>query len=509
MAVIIDTEPQYVATYGGTSNAYVFRLYATLNSQNIADNTSNITVTAYAYGRNGWGYNQFTTPKDKIFVNNDEKASATVPSIPTSGAEIVLCTWTGDIAHNSDGTMTITVTASYDPNTTGYNYVPKSNTITATVALTTIPRASDVAVNNETISVPSGSINYTITSKADFWHKVTWTLGSTTNTSNKGEINNTTSTFSIGRPLLLNALPTQTSGSLTITVDTYTDSGYTNLIGSKSASATITINTSAIKPTVMLGTLEVNTSPHTDITVPVAGYSTVKSNFVTSAGNGASGVTTYFSASHGDLNMTTSTSANGTVTSNTLPSSTADYTYTLTAYAKDSRGAVSSTVTKTISVYGYQAPTATLTAYRTETSSSTAEDGAGTYVYVTFSGTLRSSINSQNAIVSTVCTYTGSISGTATNGAHYALADNQNATFTLVVTDKVSSTTVIQQVSSASYPIDLYDDGNGTVGVGLGGVAEANNLGVHLNLHLYYPFKIVIHKQNGTTETHDITELFS
>lgn len=507
MAIININQP--VQTYNGTNGAYTFYLEVLLNSQNIENNTSNITINHYAKGNNGWGYNGFSSPYSQISVNNTVKKTTTVASIPTSGAKTLIGTWTGDITHNSDGTMSITVTARYNPDTSSYYYVPKDNTLSGTSSLTTIPRASEVAVSNETISVPSGSINYTITSKADFWHKVTWTLGSTTNTSNKGEINATTSTFSIGRTLLLNALPTQTSGSLTITVETYQDSGYTTLVGSKSASATITINTSAIKPTIMLGNIAINTSPHTDITVPVAGYSTVKSNFAASPGNGASGVTTYFSVSHGDLNMTTSTSANGTVTSNTLPSSTADYTYTLTAYTKDGRGAVSSTATRTITVYGYQAPTATLSAYRTETSSSTTEDGAGAYVYVTFSGAVRSTVNNQNAIVSTACTYTGSISGTATNGAHYRLADSQNATFTLVVTDKVTSTTVIQQVSSASYPIDLYDDGNGTVGVGLGGVAEANNLGVHLNLHLYYPFKIVIHKQNGTTETHDITELFS
>ena len=487
-----------------TNNLYEYSVNfsATLSwtaTQDIQNNTSTVSWSIRA-NTDGPGYRRT--------VYNVE---VTVDGTPTTsnrntaygdGATI----WSGSkvVTHNSDGTKSLNIGLRIQVGQYSYNCSGSGSW-----SLDTIPRASDVAVNNETISVASGSINYTITSKADFWHKVTWTLGSTTNTSNKGEINATTSTFSIGRTLLLNALPTQTSGSLTITVETYHDSGYTTLVGTKSASATITINTSAIKPTIMLGNIAINTSPHTDITVPVAGYSTVKSNFAATPGTGASGVTTYFSVSHGDLNMTTSTSANGTVTSSALPSSTTDYTYTLSAYTKDGRGAVSSTATRTITVYGYQAPTATLSAYRTETSTSTTEDGAGAYVYVTFSGAIRSSVNSQNAIVSTACTYTGSISGTATNGAHYRLADSQNVTFTLVVTDKVTSTTAIQQVSSASYPIDLYDDGNGTVGVGLGGVAEANNLGVHLNLHLYYPFKIVIHKQNGTTETHDITELFS
>lgn len=509
MAVIINTEPQYVATYDGRPSAYVFRLYATLNSQDITNNTSNITVTAYAYGRNGWGYNGFYTPTETIYVNGENKASATVSSIPTSGAEVTLCTWTGNIQHNADGSRAISVTASYAPNTTAYYYIPKANNITATATLTTIPRASEVSVSNETISLPSGSINYTITSRADFWHRVTWTLGSTTNTSDKGEINAETKTFSIGRTTLLNALPTQASGSLTITVDTYSDSGYTNLIGSKSNSATITVNTTAIKPTVLLGNLQVNTSPNANITVPVAGYSTVKGTYQVSPGTGASGTTTYFTASHGSMATATSTTTSGTATTGTLPASASDYTLTISAYAKDSRGAVSTTVSKTITVYGYTAPTATLSAYRTATSSSTTEDGAGLYVYVTFSGSINASINSQNAITSTACTYSGSISGTATNGAHYALADNQNVTFNLTVTDRVTSASAVASVAPAAYPLDLYDDGQGTVGAAIGGVAPAGGFAVFVDLHLYEGQKIIIHKTGGTTEIHDVSELFN
>ncbi len=507
MAVIINTEPVYVSTYGGTSNAYVFRLYATLNSQSIANNTSNITVTAYAKGRNGWGYNQFTTPKDKIFVNNDEKASATVPSIPTSGAEIVLCTWTGDIAHNSDGTMTITVVASYDPNTTGYNYVPKSNSISATVTLTTIPRASEVSVNAYSITNTTGNLSYSVTSKANFYHKAIWTLNGTSTTVTLGQINTTTQNFTIRNTDLLNKLPTQTSGSVSITVKTYSDSGYATEIGENTASSTVTIDTSTIKPTVSLGNLATNTSPINNYAV--RGYSTIKSSWSVSGGSGTTSRTTYVSVSHGSMRTATSTSASGTATTNTVPSSTSNYTLTMYAYAKDGRGAVSDTVSKTITVYGYEKPTATLTAYRVATSSSTTEDGGGAYVYVTFSGTVNSSVNGQNTIQSTSCTYSGSISGTATNGAHYRLADNQNVTFTLVVTDKVSSSSAVVSVQSASYPLDLYDDGQGNVGGAIGGVAPRGGFAVYVDLHLYAVRNIVIHKRNGTTETHSVSELFN
>lgn len=268
-------------------------------------------------------------------------------------------------------------------------------------------------------------------------------------------------------------MPTATSGSFNIEVATYSDSGYSNHVGTKSATCTVSVNTSNIKPSVSLGNIGLNSTPISGYAV--AGYSKVQSAWTTTNSSGATSVTTYFTVSHGSLQTTSSTATSGTVVSNVIPSNASNYTLTIYAYAKDSRGAVGTTVSKSITVYGYQPPTANLSAYRTSSSSSTSEDGAGTYAYVTFSGAVRSSVNSQNTIQSTVCTYSGSISGTATNGGHYALADTQSVTFKLTVTDKVTSSTASVTIATATYPLDLYDDGNGNVGIGLGAVANAAN----------------------------------
>lgn len=408
------------------------------------------------------------------------------------------------INHNADGTMNISVTFSF----TGASLVG-SATIAETFALDTIPRASTPAVSNYTITNTTGSLTYTVTSRADFYHKAIWTLGGTSTTVTLGEINATTSSFTIANTALLAKLPARASGSISLEIETYSDSGYTTQIGSATTSATVTVDTSAIKPTTTLGNIAINTTPDNTITVPVAGYSKVQSAFTAAAGSGASGVTTYFSVSNGSMTTTTSTAASGTAVTDTIPASSSNYTLTISAYSKDSRGAVGSTVQKSVTVYGYTPPTATLTAFRTETSSSTTEDGSGLYVYVTFSGTVGASVNGQNSIQTTSCTYTGSISGTATTGAHYALADNQSVTFTLTVTDKVSSSGAVVSVASAAYPLDLYDDGQGTVGAAIGGVAPAGGFAVYVDLHLYEGQKIIIHKTGGTTETHDVTDLFT
>ena len=414
--------------------------------------------------------------------------------------------WSGSrvVNHNNDGTKTLNISARLQIGQYSYNISGSGSW-----SLNVIPRASVPSVSNYTVANTTGSLTYTVTSQGDFYHKAIWTLGGQNTTVTLGEINATTSSFTIANTALLAKLPAQASGSLSVEIETYSDSGYTNLNGTSTTSATITVDTSAIKPTVSLGNIAINTSPHNTITVPVAGYSTLKSTYTTTRGNGASGVTTYFTASHGSMATATSTTTTGTATTGTLPASTSNYTFTLSAYAKDSRGAVSSTVSKTITVYGYTAPTATLAAYRTETSSSTTEDGAGLYVYVTFSGAVGASVNNQNTIQTTVCTYSGSISGTATNGAHYALADNQSVTFTLTVTDKITSSSAVASVAPAAYPLDLYDDGQGTVGAAIGGVAPAGGFAVFVDLHLYEGQKIIIHKTGGTTEIHDVSELFS
>ena len=460
---------QYGATYGGASNAYQFYLVVTLNSQSTANNTSNITVTHSANGRNGWGYSGFSTPTSTITVGGTQRVSSTVAGIPTNGSSVTLSTWTGNVTHNNDGTLSLAVSATYNPNTTGYSYVPRTNTLSGTITLPTIPRASDVSVSNYTISNTTGSISATITSRANFYHRWRWKVGSGSwsGWNNKGLISTTSSTVTVSNSNLLSRMPSDKSATFTIEVATYSDSNYANYVGTKSASATLTVT---IKPSVSLGNIAINTSPISGYAV--AGYSTVKATWSATAGSGASNGTTYFTISTGSVTASSSTASSGTVTSTTIPGSASNYTLTITAYTVDSRGLRSDNVSKSITVYGYQPPTATLSAYRVANSTSTTEDGAGVYVYVTFSGAVRSTVNSQNSIQSTRCTYSGSISGTATNGQHIALADSQSATFTLTVRDKVTSSTAIVSVAPALYPLDLYDNGQGAVGVAFGTTAE-------------------------------------
>ena len=460
-----------MAEYTATSGSYTTTLTVTEGTYNVANNTSPVTFTLTLKKNSGTGlWNNDSCPWS-ININGTSYSGTFTYDFRDYSSLTLKSSTTQTITHDGDGSKKIAVSASVNMDNTPYVYTMSPS---GTLTLTTIPRASDVSVSNYSIANTTGSISATITSKANFYHKWRWKLGSGSWSSwaNKGLISTTSSTVTVANTTLLAQLPTATSGSFNIEVATYSDSGYSNHVGTKSATCTVSVNTSNIKPSVSLGNIGLNSSPISGYAV--AGYSKVQSAWTTTNSSGATSVTTYFTVSTGSLATTSSSSTSGTVVSNTIPSNASNYTLYIYAYAKDSRGAVSSTVNKSITVYGYQPPTANLSAYRTSSSSSTSEDGAGTYAYVTFSGAVRSSVNSQNTIQSTVCTYSGSISGTATNGGHYALADTQTVTFTLTVTDKVTSSTASVTIATASYPLDLYDDGNGHIGAGIGVVAESD-----------------------------------
>lgn len=462
-----------MATFTSTSGSYTTTLTVTQTSQSTQNNQSTLTYSLTLTKNSGTGlWNNNSCPWS-ITIDGSTVASGSFTYDFRNYSSLTLKgSTTTTVTHNSDGTKTVACSASVNMDNEPYVYVMKPS---GDLALTTIPRASDVSVSNYSIANTTGSISATITSKASFYHKWRWRMnsGSWSSWTNKGLIASTSSTVTVANTTLLAQLPTATSGSFNIEVATYSDSGYATLVGTKSASATVSVNTANIKPSVSLGNIGLNSTPIANYAV--AGYSKVQSAWTTTNSSGASSVTTYFTTSHGSLATTSSTSTSGTTVSGTIPSSSANYTLTISAYAKDSRGATSSTVSKSITVYGYTPPTATLNAYRVASSSSTTEDGAGTYAYVTFSGAVSASVNGQNSVQIISCSYWGAFSGQASNGQHIALSDTQSLTFQLSVTDKVSSTTIQKTVNTAAYPLDLCDDGNGNVGVGIGTVAQSNS----------------------------------
>ena len=502
MATTLLNKNNSVQNYGGSYIGYYFYLEVILNSQSIPNNTSNITVNHYGQANTstGGGYSGYSSPTSVITVNGSQKRSGQCDAnIPTSGTKTLIGTWTGDVSHNSDGSLSLNVSAAYAPNAT-VSYLPQANTLSGTAESSVIPRASTISVSDYTITNTSGSLSFTIQSKASFYHKVVWTLNGSSTTVNYTTAIDGNSTKTIANTDLLTAMDNVTSAQLTLKLSTYTDSGLTNLTGTTTATCTVSINTANFKPAIAL-TVGRNTSP-TGITSLVAGYSTAKVVWNRTIGYGATDATVYFSINYVTLSANSATGSGGQLTTSTLPSSKIGYFLTASAYAIDSRGIKSDTVTATASVYGYQRPSGSLIAKRVVANNDPTEDPAGTWAYVKWSGSVKTNIGGQNNQVTRECVLTGDISETmSSTEAWYALGVDETLTATLTVADKIASTVIVKTIGSAAFPLDLYDEGDGTVGVGLGSYAEPDLIKMGLDTQFRYDKNLELLTSGGSTVT--------
>lgn len=386
--------------------------------------------------------------------------------------------------NSSTGVASFTMSMSYHFNSTG-----SSGLCSASQAFTldTVPLASSITTGVSSLSITSTSVSalsYTIRSKANFYHELKYGISeSTASTALSAQnINNTTYSGTITIANILAKFPAATSGTLYLYLKTYRESSKTNQVGSTQITA-VTISISkdgtGIKPTISLGNIAVNSSPISGYYV--AGFSSAKSTVSGSSPSSSTISKIAYTISYGSISSTNGqiNAASGTITTTTLPSSTSNYTLTISATVYDARGG-SATASKTATVYAYKNPVITANIYRTSASSgsSPARDDAGEYVYISFSASQSYTVNGQNSIQSTVCTASGSITGNKTSGTFVALTSTQSATFTIVSTDKVSSTTKAVVITTATYALELYDNKAGTVWAKTGGTFTGKELDV-------------------------------
>lgn len=373
-----------------------------------------------------------------------------------SKGTVTIKSWSNLTAyHEDDGTGSLTITINYRIGNTTVN------TDTFTMTLSTIARASSLAIGSTSLAISStsGTLSYTITPKANFYHELVAKISSSS-TVYTGTISSATS-GTIAYSTILALIPSASSGTLTLTLTTYSDSNKTTTIGTSTQNCSVSVS---IKPTISSLAL---TEYGTDLSVFVAGYSKGYVTCTTSKPSGASSVTTYISCS-GSMSATTSSTATSVaVYTSTLPSSTSNSTLTVSVYAIDSRGNTSSTSTTTATVYGYTAPVISANFYRVADSSSTTEDEAGTYVY----GTFDSSVTSLSGnTITTTATFNGT---TITTGSHNALAETSTATIVVTATDLVTSVSTTIVIPVAIYAVDIYDAGSGDVGFAVGGISRS------------------------------------
>ena len=129
-------------TGAGTTGAssYTLKLVVTEVSFSIANNTSNVNWELYlistGYNFSSWGFPITATINgDEVYNSNEQRTLA-------KNSQILVGSGTKTISHNSDGSKSISCSATCTA--TGAYYLPGNISVSGTMNLTTIPRASSI-----------------------------------------------------------------------------------------------------------------------------------------------------------------------------------------------------------------------------------------------------------------------------------------------------------------------------------------------------------------------------
>ncbi len=428
-----------------------------LSSQNIENNTSTI---AWTLKGSGSGTSWVMSGGFKAVINGKTVYSSSTDSRIQLRNGTVVASGSTTITHNADGTKLFSLSCEAGV----YTYAV-SVSASGTHSLNTIPRASSVSAT----SVNMGSATTVTISRASssFTHTLTYAFGTAT-----GTIASKTASTSVSwtpAVSLASQIPSTTSGTCTITCDTYNGS---TKIGSKTCTLTLSVPAS-VKPSISS-----LTATRVDETVPSSwGIYVQNKSKATLTINGAAGsngsTIKSYSISGGGFSGTASTLTTGILTTSG--------TITFTATVTDSRGRVSDAKTVSISVVAYSVPSFSTYLSQRATSTGTVNDD-GTYVkgLVAYSFASCSSKNSvtrkteyRKAGASTWTNANASFSsGTAFTFGGGSISTENSYEIRYTITDAFTSVSVIDLVSTAAVVMDFKSGGKG---IAVGKVAETDN----------------------------------
>nr|DAM74544.1 MAG TPA: protein of unknown function DUF859 [Caudoviricetes sp.] len=344
-----------MAKFSSSSGSLYLNLYVDQASQSITANTTTVNWRM-TVSRTGAYYTHNKQGDSTLSLNLDGRnVHYSYPTWETSGEEYTLASGSSTISHNADGTKTLPISCTFNPN----NGLHGTITVSASLSLTTIPRSSSVSVSAGVIG-SSVTININRQSSS-FKHTVryAWAGKSGTIATNV----DTSTTWSI--PIdFANDIPNSASGTGTIFVDTY--SGNTKT-GTQSTTFTASVPAN-VKPTFSGVTLSdlngaaQNLISNSDTFIQV--ISNIKVAFNGAKGTYGSTITGYRAEIIG---KNQATSSNG----GSLGIMNYHGTIKIRASVSDSRGRWSDTKEVSVTVLEYFAPALSFSIARTGSTSST------------------------------------------------------------------------------------------------------------------------------------------
>ena len=344
-----------MAKFSNSSGSLYLNVYVDQGSQSITANTSTVNWRM-TVSRTGAYYTHNHQGDSTLSLNLDgSNVHYSYPTWETSGEEYTLASGSSTISHNADGTKTLPISCTFNPN----NGLHATITVSASLSLTTIPRSSSVSVSAGVIG-SSVTININRQSSS-FKHTVRYAWAGKSGTIATNVDTSTSWTIPLD---FANDIPNSASGTGTIYVDTYSGSTKT---GTQSTTFTASVPAN-VKPTftgVSLSDLNgaaQNLIPKSDTFIQV--ISNIKVAFNGAVGSYGSSITGYYAEIIG---KNQSTSSNG----GSLGIMNYHGTIKIRASVSDSRGRWSDAREVSVTVLEYFAPALSFSIARTGSTSST------------------------------------------------------------------------------------------------------------------------------------------
>ena len=350
--------------YSSSSKGWKLRLDWAITGQSISNNRSTISLDLWIY--DGTGYSQNESANEAYYIIQGEKRWNPYNYSTTGWYKLGSKSIT--VNHNADGTGSVTLTAEWD---CGFDssYTPRHLSLSGSVTLTTIPRASVVsAAKNGTLGT---ALTISLNRKSEnFTDKLYYKIGS----NSAVLITNDAGTSYSWTPPINLATNAPNSATLPVTIISNTYNG-DNYVGRSECQVMLSV------PESVAPTLSFAISDPTGVRETYGGYVQLRSKVkvdITASGAQGSTIKSY-SIKVGDIYAATSASG----TTDYLPNSgTLEIICTVT----DSRGR-SASETQNITVLAYTKPTiSAISAARCNQDGSA--NRAGTYGKVIFSASI-------------------------------------------------------------------------------------------------------------------------
>lgn len=439
-------------------------------TQSISGNYTDVTLNVYI---NYYTLSVGSRSDSTVSINGTSEtytAAAISDMSSTSWHKKLIKTYTVRVPHNSDGTKSCALSASWRFSGTYSGVSIGTITASTTVTLDSIPRASSItSASNKTLG-NACSITWT-PAASSYTFKLKFSLGDWSYTTGTISPNSTSAYTYTGYTLPLavaNQLPSATTGTMTAYLYTY--SGSTQIGSTASKTFTVTVPSTVIPTLSNVAATIVNTnSVISGWGVAVAGYTKVK---VSASASGAYGSTiSSFTISGGYSTTQTGTSLAYT---GAVISSSGSKTFTVVAKDSRSRSSASST-TSAITFYAYSKPT--VSSFTVSRSSSNAKQ------VVARANWTYASVNGNNVVTATLYykkssntswTKYGTLSKNTSTTLTTEFEETSSYNFKIVVTDSLSNSAQEEGfVSTIEVTMDFRAGGKG---LGIGKIAESDNL---------------------------------